>query len=462
MTSEGSGGINLVDNTDPSQQPDRAVSRTASASAPSSLTKRLTRGSVKSELTRRKYAKWQPDRLGIPDDNAPTRVASQSSNRTQERPEEPLDQQPTNGETLNIVLAQTKDDEDAGEVMSELDVLYENQRGWFFFGIPFYSHRSLLQFDPPAWVNRDFKDSPVDVTNAQVPDPSWEWAWRSWYVDMSDDVDEEGWQYSFSFASKFGWHGTHPWFHSYVRRRRWVRLRIKKKDARKRAGTEHTGLELAHRMNEDYFTIHSQKLFSGESSTAVPAGPPSAYTGRMSAASPEEALVEDIEDIPTLMQALKLAIVDRERIEALKKFVSQGGEELYYLEENIPEILSLFVFQTSRWQFLKCLQDAVEEASQQESETPQEKLKEAEARRRRRDNLARAAAAVSRQISGYEVFDVTKEGQLGGGNLGSNRTAERSRPTSSETSQQEPVSSRFGEIKGIPKAAEIGQERHIY
>lgn len=342
MTSEGSGGINLIDNTDPSQQPDQDATRTASVSASSSLTKRLTKDSVRSKLTRRKYNKWQPDRLGIPQENTSARDASHSSSaspshhRAQERSDEALDRQPTNNGTLNIVSAQTKDEEDVSDsVVSELDVLYENQRGWFFFGIPFYSNRSLLQFDPPAWVNRDFKDSPVDVTNAQVPDPSWEWAWRSWYVDMSGDVDEEGWQYSFSFASKFCWHGTHPWFHSYVRRRRWVRLRTKKQHTGRRAGTEQTGLELAHRMNEDYFTIHSQKLLSGDSSIAVPAGPPSSYTGRMSAASPGEAFVEDIEDIPTLMQALKLAIVDRERIEALKKFITQGGEELHYLEENV-------------------------------------------------------------------------------------------------------------------------------
>lgn len=342
MTSEDSRGINLVDNTEPSQQPDQDATRTASVSASSSLTKRLTKDSIRSKLTRRKYSKWQPDRLGISQENAPALGASHSSSaspshhKSQERSDEPLDRQATNNETLNIVPAQTEDEEDVGDsVVSELDVLYENQRGWFFFGIPFYSNRSLLQFDPPAWVNRDFKDSPVDVTNAQVPDPSWEWEWRSWYVDMSGDVDEEGWQYSFSFASKFGWHGTHPWFHSYVRRRRWVRLRTKKHHTGRRAGTEQTGLELAHRMNEDYFTIHSQKLLSGESSIAVPAGQPSSYTGRMSAASPEEAFVEDIEDIPTLMQALKLAIVDRERIEALKKFIAQGGEELHYLEENV-------------------------------------------------------------------------------------------------------------------------------
>jgi hypothetical protein len=138
---------------------------------------------------------------------------------------------------------------------------------------------------------------------------------------------------------------------------------------------------------------------------------------------------------------------------------------LLTLPFQIPEILSYFVFQTSRWQFLKFLQDATEEASRQEDQTSPENQEEADARRRRRDNLARGADAVSRQISGYEVFDVAYEGQSDSTNNGLNRIAGRNRPLSSDQSKQEPapsMTSRFGEIKGIPKAAGIGQESHIY
>jgi hypothetical protein len=42
-------------------------------------------------------------------------------------------------------------------------------------------------------------------------------------------VDEEGWEYSFFFRG-FVWHGTSPWFHSFVRRRRWIRLRRRRMD----------------------------------------------------------------------------------------------------------------------------------------------------------------------------------------------------------------------------------------
>lgn len=344
------GAISLVDNTEPSETV-QEPSRHTSVSSPSIITKRLT-SSVREELTRRKYAKWQPERLGVRDGEGPGHGRSQSKDQdllsrgpsrtsavtgSSEAFNEAIDRQAGNLEALNTIPTQLQTDEDAVQhprVASELDILYENQRGWFFCGLPFYSHRSLLQIDPPAWVNRDYKPSSVDVTNAQVPDPSWHWLWRSWYVDMSGDVDEEGWQYSFSFGGKFGWHGTHPWFHSYVRRRRWVRLRAKTKSSLARSGER--GMGPAHRLNEDYFTIHTRNV-PGSRDPSIDMYPDNA-TGPVSRSSralpPEQILHEDIEDIPTLMQALRLSMVDRERVEVVKNFLAHGGEELYYLEEK--------------------------------------------------------------------------------------------------------------------------------
>lgn len=106
------------------------------------------------------------------------------------------------------------------------DILTENQRGWFILGYPFFSANMLFPNDPYPWTygSSGSKAAPGDTYSFPLPDPSWSWTWNRWYVDMSYDVDDQGWSYSWRFGSST-WHGSHVWFHSFVRRRRWIRLR---------------------------------------------------------------------------------------------------------------------------------------------------------------------------------------------------------------------------------------------
>lgn len=172
--------------------------------------------------------------------------------------------------------------------MVEYDILIENQRGIFLGKTPYFSANSLLNFDPKPWITGwTGGESITDVTNTTAP-VGWHWTWDQWRVDMgtfvidagSDrsgrtvffdgDVDRDGWQYAgwFGFSrmahwfrvrkgkpdpsliagrnqeddirqvqSSFNrrktklvfrntrWHGTHPFFHSFVRRRWWIRER---------------------------------------------------------------------------------------------------------------------------------------------------------------------------------------------------------------------------------------------
>ncbi|KAF7121581.1 hypothetical protein CNMCM5793_009051 [Aspergillus hiratsukae] len=464
--------ITLIDHTDPSRH---SVDEEATAAASRASSRRF-RVSIRGELKRRKYAKWQPDRLRLSDDDSLSKMPSQSVNplthlntntntisseSALSGPSQPgieqhevdaTDFAPTNGERDSTVRHQPQNYDSNNSTkgarsVSELDILYENQRGWFFFGIPLYSHSSLLNFDPGAWVTHDFRESPVNITNAQLPDPSWEWAWRSWYVDMSGDVDDQGWQYSFSFGSK-AWHGTHPWFHSFVRRRRWVRLRVKRAAEKTHRGR--SGFEMAHMLNEDYFTIHSARKPSKAASSIAA----SANLSRATTGAEEEAPLEEIGNIPTLMNALRAAIVDREKIDALKRFIEQGGEELHYLDDKIPEIMSMFVFQNSRWQFLTHLTNVINELSR---EAAQKDNADAEKMRRKQHNLMKAAETARRHITGPELLGSEHHDSMNLTPASKHDLLENC----SKRSSFRPIDN-GGRIKGIPEAAEVGLEGHIH
>lgn len=188
-----------------------------------------------------------------------------------------------------------------------------------------------------------------------VIDPNWEWTWSNWYVDMSRDVDEEGWEYSFSFQKGFAWHGNHPWFHSFVRRRRWLRKRARKHTVRRTK-------ERGHELTAEYFTIHPStvRTRSLESGTILSSAQARAY-----ARLDDEPDIEKVEiaDIGTLLHIMRRAGVDREKLVAVRKFIDHGGDELFYLSDRMPDIMSLFLYQSSRRQLLTDLMQRFEHAS---------------------------------------------------------------------------------------------------
>lgn len=406
--------ISLIDTTEPTNHDEHR----SGSPAPSwrKLARNPTKDSVKDQLARRKYAKWQQDRQ-------PSKTSSIAT--IEERGSRPVATQIDHGKSgpgteavdfagshagdrgRTIATKRTKESKRLKEQVHEIDILYENQRGSFVCGIPLYSNSSLMPIDPAPWVNKDFKDSPVNITNAQVPDPSWEWAWKTWYVDMSHDVDEEGWQYSFSFGKNWSWHGTHPWFHSFVRRRRWLRKRVKKDLGQDydRPGS----MGAAHHLNADYFTIHSKRDRSPIGAVDGPAktARPSSFISYPSTKDMEEP-PEDVKDIASLMKALKIATIDREKIDLVKRFIDHGEEELAYLKDHIPEIMSFFIFQNSRKQLLAYLKETANEARLHREKHSEENKPEGEAEKRRINNLLAAVDAANAEIGALEFWSDRK------------------------------------------------------
>jgi hypothetical protein len=119
----------------------------------------------------------------------------------------------------------------------------------------------------------------------------------------------------------------------------------------------------------------------------------------------------------------------------------------------------MFVFHASQWQFLKYLESEADAAARQEKGGTEMSRENLDAMKRRRENLARAAAAVRHQIADYEIFDVRKDRVLD-----ERIHAIEKHGSSSQAGAEWEALSGIGssKIRGIPKEAGIGQEEHIY
>jgi hypothetical protein len=116
-----------------------------------------------------------------------------------------------------------------------------------------------------------------------------------------------------------------------------------------------------------------------------------------------------------------------------------------------------FLFQASRWQFVTYLSGVIRELSK----TPSDSDKDTDAILRKKDNLARAVEACKRHITGPDVFkddhgDSVAE-MLDLTPVTKHDTLLSKRPVLEERSHS--MRRIFG---GIPKAAEIDREGHIY
>ncbi|KAF4466444.1 hypothetical protein FALBO_6685 [Fusarium albosuccineum] len=243
-----------------------------------------------------------------------------------------------------------------------IDILYENERGGFLCGIALFSSQALGGLDPPAWTNAYHKASPTSIHTAQVPDPTWEWAWSEWRVNHQEGVDEDGWEYSFHFSKKFSWHRG-KWWNSFVRRRAWTRKRIRKRP-------EDVSTD-PHMLNADYFTIHPASYKSHRSRDSVASR---SSMSQMSVAGEYEKPGE-IEKIEDLMETLRLARIDREKLDAVDSYLEHGAD-LAKLQDEMHEIMSLFVFQASRRILLSRLMQIHDETSAQVKKTNTSDLRE--------------------------------------------------------------------------------------
>lgn len=113
----------------------------------------------------------------------------------------------------------------------QFDYIIENQRGLNLIGIPLYSYKALWPgVDPPHY--QTLQGDKVNVINNKLssyplPDINWKWGWDNWYIFMINDMDDQGWFYSYGFfRDKNDWNGKVNAL-KFVRKRIWIRLRQK-------------------------------------------------------------------------------------------------------------------------------------------------------------------------------------------------------------------------------------------
>ncbi|KAK4230241.1 putative PEX23-like peroxisomal biogenesis factor 23-like protein [Podospora fimiseda] len=274
---------------------------------------------------------------------------------------------------------------------SAIDILYENQRGGFLCGIPLFSSKALGGLDPPAWTNYAHKASPTNINNAQVPDPSWEWAWPEWKINEDDQTDADGWIYAFAFGKKMSWHKAR-WWNSFVRRRAWIRKRVKKDSGYMS--------ESSQMLNPDYFTVRASSEISRERS---------ANKSRLSMSTAngvDEGEKPDIEHVDELLRVLRASRIDREKIEAVENYLEHAQEDLEGLEKVMHEIMSLFVFQASRRVLLTRLTEISDQATAQKEKDKGKEVSEEV--RRRADNIAEAVKHADEEVRRLEYWSDVK------------------------------------------------------
>ncbi|KAK6851104.1 meiotically up-regulated 65 protein [Apiospora arundinis] len=227
--------------------------------------------------------------------------------------------------------------------------------------LPGERQNKRLQPRPFGWTNSNHKPSPTNPKTAQPPDPSWEWTWPEWRVNHDDaiDADPDGWEYSFMFSKKFSWHGP-KWWNSFVRRRAWIRRRIKK-------GIGYQAND-PHLLNPEYFTIEASAtkhlpLRDGAASILDSASRTSACVLHEEDTVSEK---KDVESVDMLMVLLRVSRIDREKLDAVQNYLEHAADDWLDLQNHMHEIMSMFVFQASRRLLLTRLMSMHDEAANRE------------------------------------------------------------------------------------------------
>ncbi|KAI1657322.1 hypothetical protein F4813DRAFT_85740 [Daldinia decipiens] len=392
--------ISLVDHSAPIEAPQSPTPETANDIDASISNQPLISSDSKAPSTQPPEAGDVQPKNSDPDEAGPSGERDTSQASAQDADGSVIGKKPISKENgLKKTLSKNKPHpRPSKEAETEIDILYENQRGGFLCGIPLFSSAALGNLDPPPWTNFVHRPSPTGIDTAQVPDPSWEWAWPEWRINRDETIqtDSDGWEYSFMFFKKFSWHGP-KWYNSFVRRRAWIRRRIKKGH-----GYQTNDPHMSH----EYFSITPAKMETGRTSVNQMAARVSQETSRKSRDTRQDedgaVAMVDITTTDELMLILRKSRIDREKLEAIENCIEHCTDDLQKLQDYMHEIMSLFVFQATRKLLLARLIQLHDD--QVESEQKGTSL----ATQQRAENLAAAIKHADEEVRRLEYWSDIK------------------------------------------------------
>lgn len=175
------------------------------------------------------------------------------------------------------------------------------------------------------------------------------------------------------------------------------------------------GAEKGHELTAEYFTIHPQTL-RPESQILSPTR--TSEQGRRVRKAEAEIGIADMEitDIASLLVALRRASLDREKLLAVRKFLDEGGDELFYLGDHMGDVMRQFIYQSSRRQLLSDLlsrhstthgeREDLNAHDHRNGET--EELAEHKRKVQHAENLHKAIKAAEIEVKGLEYWSDVK------------------------------------------------------
>lgn len=227
----------------------------------------------------------------------------------------------------------------------------ESERGFHFLGSVVFTSNTLLPLDPAHFTSVSGEPLGKNLTDFEVPDESWVWAWSQWYVDMAADVDDQGWCYSWRFGSKH-WSGRHRFMRSFVRQRVWKRPRV--------------NTRLLTNGSLESLTLHNKwrdkKLVSKEAPHEDYSASAATETGKTGTAEKEERNKEDVAaKTRQIVDKIATSRNDRERVNGIIDLVENSTEDIGLLVEIRDQLVGTLQYPVSRRSLISKLSESSNE-----------------------------------------------------------------------------------------------------